>query len=276
MPLHPAALDALKATSRTFFIPISRLPDGLQEAIGAAYLCMRAIDEIEDHPTLENSTKASLLHSISLHLQAQTSHQQFDCMRLDELFSKFQQTLPDVTLRLGEWCCAAPADIAPRIWEATASMADRMAHWAEVGWKILGEPDLDRYTFGVAGGVALLLCDLWAWFAGEQMERSHAIQFGRGLQSVNIMRNRSEDLARGVDLFPPDWTRADVEQYARRNLREAEMYALSLPPGPFAYLIQIPLALALATLDSLARGEEKLSRSAVRQLVAQMEAGWFG
>ena len=39
----------LEETSRTFYIPISRLPGGLQQAVGSAYLCLRAIDEIEDH-----------------------------------------------------------------------------------------------------------------------------------------------------------------------------------------------------------------------------------
>jgi farnesyl-diphosphate farnesyltransferase len=46
------ALDILEATSRTFFIPISRLPPGLLEAVGSGYLCLRAIDEIEDHKEL--------------------------------------------------------------------------------------------------------------------------------------------------------------------------------------------------------------------------------
>ena len=39
-------MDTLRATSRTFFIPIFHLPPGLQEAVASAYLCMRAIDEI--------------------------------------------------------------------------------------------------------------------------------------------------------------------------------------------------------------------------------------
>ena len=66
-------LRLLKETSRTFFIPIIRLPGLLQETIGAAYLCMRAIDEIEDHPTLDNATKAFLLHRLSWALQAQAA-----------------------------------------------------------------------------------------------------------------------------------------------------------------------------------------------------------
>ncbi len=33
--------------------------------VGSAYLCMRAIDEIEDHPELEAGVKSRLLYAIS-------------------------------------------------------------------------------------------------------------------------------------------------------------------------------------------------------------------
>ncbi len=65
MALQQDALDMLQKTSRTFFIPISRLPPGLQEAIASAYLCMRAIDEIEDHVQIETLEKKRQLRTIS-------------------------------------------------------------------------------------------------------------------------------------------------------------------------------------------------------------------
>ena len=48
MSMHNEVMRVLKETSRTFYIPVSRLPSKLQETVAAAYLCMRAIDEIED------------------------------------------------------------------------------------------------------------------------------------------------------------------------------------------------------------------------------------
>ena len=53
MDLRNYALQILKETSRTFYIPISILPPGLQEAVSSAYLCMRAIDEIEDQRRMD-------------------------------------------------------------------------------------------------------------------------------------------------------------------------------------------------------------------------------
>src|SRR5690348_4926689 len=120
------ALAMLEATSRTFFIPISRLPDGLREAVASGYLCLRAIDEIEDHPRLENCTKATLLRTISNTLQMR-----FDANDFAAALAGSRQELPEVTLRLRDWAMLAPPSIAPRVWEATATMASRMAQWAE-------------------------------------------------------------------------------------------------------------------------------------------------
>jgi farnesyl-diphosphate farnesyltransferase len=271
MGLHQDVLDMLKKTSRTFFIPISHLPSGLQEAVSSAYLCMRAIDEIEDHPTLDKPGKMRYLRSISSLLQAQTSVATFTHSGFSTTYNKQKDTLPEVTLRISEWACFAPEPVAPRIWDATAAMAERMANWVANDWKIRTESDLDRYTFAVAGAIGLLLCDLWAWFDGVQMNRTQAIHFGRGLQAVNILRNRAEDLARGVDFFPDGWTREHMQQYAMHNLSQADTYSRSLPPGPFVFFIQTPLALAYATLEALARGEAKLSRSAVLQIMQQID-----
>lgn len=268
MGIREEALETLQETSRTFFIPISRLPGELRDAVMAGYLCLRAIDEIEDHPGLDNCAKATLLHSISHTLQTHFATHDFSTA-----FGDWQSELPEVTLRVGEWALLAPPTISARVWEATATMADRMAQWAESGWTIRTEADLDRYTFGVAGSVGLLLSDLWAWYDGTQTDRLNALGFGRGLQAVNILRNHVEDVARGVDFFPPDWQAEDMQNYARRNLALADAYTGALPPGPALDFCTLPLALAYATLDALARGEEKLSREAVLQIVSQSSAG---
>lgn len=268
MDLRRDALEILKETSRTFYIPIVELPAGLQEAVASAYLCMRAIDEIEDHAELDNLTKAKLLRSISHTLQAAVDGFAVDAFM--EGFGSYQHVLPEVTLRVREWAILAPESIAPRIWDATAAMADRMAHWAGCNWQIRTEADLDRYTFGVAGAVGLILSDLWAWHDGTSTNRTEAIGFGRGLQAVNILRNHSEDLTRGVDFFPANWTGAQMHTYARRNLALADAYTHTLPIGPALNFCRIPLTLAHGTLEALANGKEKLSRMDVMALIAQV------
>lgn len=267
MNLRENALTILQETSRTFYIPISRLPDRLLEAVASAYLCMRAIDEVEDHPDLDNFSKSQILRQIGLNLQAGTQNSTEEDFTFGLVH---REILPEVTLRIGEWAMLAPDSIAPRVWDATAAMADRMAYWAGNNWDIRTEVELDQYTFSVAGAVGLLLSDLWNWYDGTETNRSYAIGFGRGLQAVNIARNHGEDLRRGVSFLPQGWTISDIHNYARRNLKLADYYTQGLPQGPALDFCKIPLALAHGTLEVLALGKEKLSRSDVIALVQQI------
>jgi farnesyl-diphosphate farnesyltransferase len=228
---------------------------------------MRALDEIEDHIRLDNACKEKLLHNVSWALQTRTVLDGFTRFDFDTFFRPYKTELPEVTLRIGEWLSYPPEDIAPRIWHAAATMADRMAYWVRHDWKIRTKIDLNRYTFDVAGAVGILSCDLWSWFVGRQIDRAFAIQLGRGLQAVNILRNREEDIQRQVDFYPLGWRQEHMFIYARNNLNRAKEKVKFIPRDAFAYLFEIPLVLAEATLDALENGETKLTRGQVRQIV---------
>ena len=143
-----------------------------------------------------------------------------------------------------------------------------MAYWAEQNWTITTEADLNRYTFSVAGAVGLLLSDLWGWYDGTVTNRSQAIAFGRGLQAVNIVRNQGEDSLRGVSFIPEGWTSRDIQNYARLQLQQANLYIKALPKdSPALDFCQIPYVLAKGTLDAIALGKPKLTRHDVLSLV---------
>ena len=148
-------------------------------------------------------------------------------------------------------------------------MAERMGYWAGNHWQIRTEADLDGYTFSVAGAVGLLICDIWGWFDGTPIDRMCAVQFGRGLQAVNILRNRQEDIDRGVNFFPAGWTVNNMFVYARKNLDLAKAGVTSMPKSSFKYFVDIPLHLAEATLNAIENGVGKLSREQVMQIVGQ-------
>jgi farnesyl-diphosphate farnesyltransferase len=257
--------DVLRRTSRTFYIPITLLPSALQRTTASAYLCFRAIDEIEDHPNLDNRVKALLLRRVSSIFQSMDSEQDEEVFI--SLFGPHEELLPEVTIRIFEWARLAPPNIAPRIWDATSAMADRMANWTDKGWVLCDEYDLDRYTFSVAGSVGLMLCDLWAWFDGTKSNRDAAIGYGRALQAVNIINNREEDMQRGIDFYPYKWKTEDMYRYALKNLNMADKYVSTLPKGPILRACVIPVSLAYATLDTLANGNDKLSRETVNSIV---------
>jgi farnesyl-diphosphate farnesyltransferase len=230
----------------------------------SSYLSLRAIDEIEDHEQLDKLAKIKLLCEISVEFQARLSHRP-RCLSL--ILKPYRDDLPEVTNRLEEWANLAPTTIAPCISKTTAHMARRMAYWVNRDWRITSRRDLDRYTFSVAGAVGVLLTDLWAWYDGTPSQRRDGIGYGRGLQAVNILRNRFEDLDRGVDFFPDGWTVDDFRAYARNNLSRGDAYVCSFPPGPAREFCHGPQVLARATLEALGRGESKLCRDTVLSLL---------
>jgi farnesyl-diphosphate farnesyltransferase len=268
MCAQQSASEILKETSRTFYLSIVQLPPIIREAVMSAYLSMRAIDEVEDDPKLEKSTKIALLCSVSSAIQQHTADSQSD---FSAIFQPHRDRLPEVTKRLDEWLALSPNAVAHLIRRTTSTMAQHMACWVNNNWRIRNKNDLDRYTFNVAGSVGVLLSKLWLWYDGTDSQEADAISCGRGLQAVNILRNRSEDLARGVDFFPDGWKRTDFVCYARNNLLQGDKYVQSLPFGSVREFCRGPQALAHATLDALERGEPKLSRRDVLEILPASE-----
>ncbi|PWV95222.1 farnesyl-diphosphate farnesyltransferase [Paenibacillus cellulosilyticus] len=259
------AMTMLEQTSRTFYIPISRLVPGLKEAVTSGYLCMRAIDEIEDHEQLSDGLKSSLLSGVR---DALRTEQPFEA--ITKLFAPHQSELPAVTLQLNDWLHLCPTTALPIVKRYTEQMSDQMAEWVHTGWDIRTEEDLDRYTYSVAGMVGEMLSELWQWYDGTASDMNKAVAFGRGLQAVNIMRNRDEDLKRGVDFFPDGWNLKDMLQYTKRNLKLADDYIAELKDGPAMSFCKIPLALAHATTKLLSVGGNKLTRAAVLKIVGSL------
>ncbi|MDG4859040.1 squalene/phytoene synthase family protein [Streptomyces sp. T-3] len=217
----------VRSYSTTWYEPVTSMPDRLNEATTCAYLCMRAIDEIEDHPQLDGTVKAELLEATSRILQTRFTETDFHTA-----YAAHADVLPEVSLRIGEWAALAPPEIAPRVLETFAAMAERMADWARTGFRIGTERDLDRYTYAVSGTLVLMLSDLWAWYDGTRTDRTHGIGYGRALQSANILLDRATDAGRGVDFWPPGWQTADMLRYVHCELALAEHYVAALPDGP--------------------------------------------
>ncbi|KIL39844.1 phytoene synthase [Gordoniibacillus kamchatkensis] len=258
-------MTMLEQTSRTFYIPISRLVSGLKEAVTSAYLCMRAIDEIEDHPELADEAKTELLQRLGEAVRSSDTIRQ-----IREVLSPYETLLPPVTMRLHEWVLLCPESAAGTVRRYIAMMAEQMAEWVGTGWSIRTEADLDRYTYSVAGMVGEMLSELWLWHDDTKSDMAKAVAFGRGLQAVNIIRNRAEDLERGVDFFPDGWGLEAMLEYTNRNLRLADAYVAELGQGPALEFCSIPLALAHATIRVIASGGSKLTRTGVLDIVSRV------
>lgn len=268
--LEKEAMHVLKETSRTFYIPITLLKRELRLTVGSAYLCMRAIDEIEDHEVLAADVKEDLLRNTEKLLLADGGFDQHAYLRSIE---PYQLELPEVTIRLADWIKICPEGIVRKVREATAEMAGGMADWVKKDWVIKTEDDLDNYTYYVAGLVGVMLSDIWKWYDGTETDHDLAIGFGRGLQAVNILRNQHEDYAeRGVRFIPEGWSRDDVFEYAHENLRLGEEYLKDIDTRTITLFCKIPLTLAKRTLKAMEDGKEKMTRQEVEEVVEQIKA----
>lgn len=264
--LYKEAMHMLKKTSRTFYIPITFLKAKLKRSVASAYLCMRAIDEIEDHETMDRNTKHKLLQDISELLT-----KSFDKEAYVRLIEPYTHILPSVTKRLADWIELCPEEIVMKVQTSTGEMAQGMAKWANKNWLIHTKEDLDDYTYYVAGLVGCMLSDLWKWHDKIETKQHLAIAFGRGLQAVNILRNRDEDQERGVTFFPDGWSRSDMFQYAETNLLMADQYIKDIQNRRILLFCKIPLSLAHGTLTALAKGNEKITRDEVNQIVERVK-----
>ncbi|SFB06829.1 farnesyl-diphosphate farnesyltransferase [Lentibacillus halodurans] len=264
--LQKDAIHILKQTSRTFYIPITMLKSPLKQTVGSAYLCMRAVDEIEDHEELDSQTKQRLLRSTSDLLK-----RKFDNRAYRELVRPYESQLPEVTLRLGDWINLCPEGIVENVKESTGIMAAGMGDWVEKGWNIRDKDDLDDYTYYVAGLVGVMLSDIWKWYDGTETDRELAIGYGRGLQAVNILRNQDEDSERGVNFVPDGWTKDDMFSYTEQNLAQADEYMKDIHTRTIMLFCRIPLALAKRTVKALKEGREKISRREVETIVENIK-----
>ena len=262
--LQKEAMHVLKLTSRTFYIPIKLLKTKLRKTVGAAYLCMRAIDEIEDHETMPVKTKTRLLTETSVLLQSKSG---FDREAYETLVKPYEEELPEVTLRLADWIEICPEGITAKVMDSTSIMANGMAKWVEKDFNVTTKEELDEYTYYVAGLVGVMLSDIWKWYDGTETDHELAIGYGRGLQAVNMLRNQEEDAERGVRFIPDGWTRDDMFDYAWENIGKADAYMKDLKTKNIIVFCKIPLALAKKTLSAMDDGREKMTRSEVEATV---------
>lgn len=263
------AMRVLKETSRTFYIPITFLGTNLKLAVGTAYLCMRALDEIEDHEQVDNAVKNDILQKVKTLFQYP-----FDEAAYFEALGDQKDKMPEVTLRMKDWIEVCPEGARPFVFRACEEMAGGMGKWAAKNFDVKTREDLDEYTYYVAGLVGRLLSELWEWDTGLVTDHELAIGYGRGLQAVNILRNEEEDMdERGVSFVPDGWTRADLFAYADEQLAHGDAYIESVRSKKKVYMFaKLPHVLAHKTLKVMKDGREKMTRAEVEQTVEEVKA----
>lgn len=299
--------DILPRVSRTFALSIEALPEPLRRAIRVSYLLCRVVDTIEDDPTLHPEDRQRLFAEFRRLMQdndadasllelafegGEPSDDRNLCRKAGAAFRVFR-SLPE---ELGD---AAR----PHISEMAEGMAEYALRWrGQDRLTVLRDrKDLERYCYFVAGTVGNLLTALFiATEEGLSSETKRdlvdrSVSFGLGLQMTNIVKDVTDDRARGWCFLPAELCdrhgispedlldpalrdRAvlvvhDVIAMAQRRLDEALEYTLLLPSSArdVRLFVLVPLVLALSTLSLVRQSPQvldpttdvKISRSTV-------------
>lgn len=233
----------LKRVSRSFYLTLFLLPRPVRESIAQAYLLARLSDTKADGAVSE--AEIELLRRESA-LVADLSHSP-DREEIEQVWRTIQ--------------------------EGQAFDQERFSGRNDAP---LTSEELDRYTYLVAGCVGEFWTRICAkrlpGFARLDVEtmRALGVEYGKGLQLINIIRDRAEDRARGR-VYISDGLVPHYLKMARGYLGSGETYAKALKNWRLRVATVLPVLIGHETLDLLesspAAPRQKIARSRVRWLI---------
>lgn len=279
LPLSDAEIARhLAETSRTFALTIPLLGAPLEREIGVAYLLFRVADTLEDAPRWGRAPRAHALEAFARWVDAPDDDAWLTACDSDPPTddAACMALLADAPRLLATARALPPASterIAHHVVRTARGMSAFVATQSDDGALTL--PDmaaLARYCYAVAGIVGELLTDLFV-LAEPALARSRgaldrdAAAFGEGLQLVNILKDAADDAREGRAYLPEGVPREQVVAQARHDLVRADAYISALrgagaSPRVLAFT-ELPVRLAVATLDRLDEGRAKLTRQEV-------------
>ncbi len=266
--MRDAAL--LRAVSRSFYLTLRLMPRAVRGPLALGYLLARASDSIAD------ASGADVARRIEALERLRGGEVPADVLALAE-----SQTNP----REAELLRRLPA-----LMEAMANSdaRDSLAWvWGHIlrgqlfdltrfgpGAAALSAEELHDYTYLVAGCVG----EFWSRLCAERLRGfsrrpldemvALGVDYGRGLQLVNILRDRRGDAALGR-VYAPDARFAELKAQAEEGLRSGLEWASAVEVRRVRYACVVPARIGQETLARIERdsGAVKVSRAAVRRIL---------
>ncbi|TCW85016.1 farnesyl-diphosphate farnesyltransferase [Burkholderia sp. SRS-46] len=260
--------ELLKNVSRSFYLTLRVLPDGMRDPVGLAYLLARAADTIADTALVAPDRRAALLTQLRENVEqlddgVALSRALEDVMRMqtDSHEHVLLGSMPPMLALLRAQTDADSAAIRKVVATLTSGMEfDLRTFPDEQAGQVVALPSrdaLDRYTYLVAGCVG----EFWTAMTGMHTRAARrwdlpdmhekGIRFGKALQMTNILRDCAKDLrigrcylpqevlaAHGLgvdDLLSPDASSrargvlVDLLRVALAQYRDACRYTVAIP-----------------------------------------------
>ena len=285
----------LKPVSRSFYLTIQFLPQPLREPVGLAYLLARATDTIADTAIVPAADRLRTLRDLSRVIQGELEAQAieselraFASQQSDESERRLIQNLRSCL----EWLARLGPDDRANIQQVMGTIVkgqtldvQRFADKSTVT-SLQTAAELDEYTYLVAGCVG----EFWTKLGFRRLPpfsiRSRdematlGVSYGKGLQLINVLRDRNADLRNRRDYLPAnELTSEPLEKVFCRWLDKAEKeisagidYCELLTNWRVRYATALPALIGARTIALLRHAgpsaeRAKVSRNTVRQIL---------
>ena len=259
----------LRDHARTFALTLRLLPCELREPLSLAYLLARASDTVADAARIPHERRLAILEELALTIDEGSPSLWHPEIGSDELSVSERELIAALPDLIGQMeLQSARAELLP-LWrtivEGQIFDLQRFGH----GASSLSREELDRYCWLVAGSVG----ETWAWMVARRDSRvgskelgemsALAISYGKGLQLLNILRDRAEDREMGR-VYIEEHQVPELMGQAVAWLDEGCRYCRRLRPGLIRYATEIPSRLALKTIQRMRKSPDgervKISR----------------
>jgi farnesyl-diphosphate farnesyltransferase len=228
----------LKSVSRSFYLTIKFLPRPLREPVSLAYLLARATDTLADTATIPAAIRLTTLRSFARVIAGELD---FDAVAepLREFAAQqsdpHERTLIESLRSSIDWLtkldAADRADIRNVLQTIVRGQELDLEKFVDSSQatSLRSAAELDEYTYLVAGCVGEFWTKLgfrhlarFAIRSPNEMTRL-GIEYGKGLQLINVLRDRGADLRNGRDYLPAEnLATAPLEEVFARWLDRAE------------------------------------------------------
>lgn len=286
--------ELLKAVSRSFYLTIYWLPAEMRPGVALGYMLARATDSVADTSTAAPERRAEVLQAMGRAIAGSAAADEVAALAttLAGDMAAAQTNPAEATLlqRFGD-CLAALESFPP---EQQACIRKVLATIIEGQlWDITyfqqhdsvqSDDDTVLYTYRVAGCVGEFWTELGYAALGarfcdpalrELMEQA-GVRYGRGLQLINILRDRSEDSERGRSYLcsaPEKWLNR-----AAYYMNDGLDYCRRLRGFRLRFAAMLPALIGLKTIALLRRarpedGRVKIPRRAV--YACMLQAVWL-
>lgn len=217
---HRLLHDILRRVSRSFYLTLNVLPDGVRDPVGLAYLFARAADTIADTDLIERPRRLAFLESFKGQFSGAAIRwaevQAIQAAVLPHQADSAERVLLEALAPCFHVYLALPSADQERIRALMRVLVNGMimdlnAFPGDSAEQVSALPtleDLDRYTYYVAGCVGEfwtgMTCAHRPSLASWDQVRMAAVgvRFGKGLQLTNILKDLPRDLQRGRCYIP--------------------------------------------------------------------------